>query len=104
MGINGFDADLFDAVGFGDIEWIQQSIDHVGIDGKPININAQLLNGETLLMLASWYGHIEIVRFLLIRGADPTIRDNQDRTALMKAQARGHTEVMRLLIQSGIKS
>ena len=104
MGINGFDADLFDAVEFGDVEWAQQSIGGVGVDGKPININAQDSNGETILMLASRYGHIEIVHFLLARGADPTIRDNQDQTALMKAKARGHNKVIESLIQSGAKS
>lgn len=104
MGINGFDADLFDAVEFGDIDWVQQSIGAVGVDGKPINTNAQDMSGATILMIASSYNHIEIVRFLLNKDADPNIKDNQGQTALAKARVRGHTEIMRLLIESGAES
>lgn len=100
MGINGFDADLFDAVEFGDFEWTQQSMDSVGVDGIPININAQDTNGETILMLASKYGHIEIVRFLLDRGADTNIMDNQGQTALMKAKTKENSQIIQLLTQS----
>jgi hypothetical protein len=100
MGINGFDADLFDAAEFGDIAWVQRSVGSVGLDGKPIDINAQDERGVTILMIASRQGWIEIVRFLLVNGASPSLKDNQGQTALMKAQANGWTEIVDLLKRS----
>jgi ankyrin repeat protein len=99
MVFDSFDADLFDAVEFGDFEWIQESINSVNTDGKLVNINVQDTNGKTLLMLASGYNHIEIVRFLLEKGADTTIRDNHGQTAFMEAIANGHSQVIELLKQ-----
>jgi hypothetical protein len=54
MGINGFDADLFDAVEFDDLNWIKQSLGSTGVDGQPIDTDAQNSRGETILMLASF--------------------------------------------------
>lgn len=99
MELNGFDADLFDAVEFGDLEWVKRSINRMEISGKPININAQDRNGETILIMASKYSHVEIVHFLLTQGADPTIKDNQGQTALMTAKTQGKKDVIELLIQ-----
>lgn len=97
MGIDGFDADLFDAAEFGDIDWVQRFIGGEGVDGKLIDIDAQDGRGETILMIASTYGWVEIVRFLLENGADPSLRDSQGQTALMKAQTQEWMEIVDLL-------
>jgi ankyrin repeat protein len=104
MGINGFDADLFDAVEFGDLDWIKQSLGSTGVDGQPIDIDAQNSRGETILMLASSYGYIEIVHFLLSHNSDPNRRDSQDETALVKAHIRNHVDVVKLLMEYGANS
>ena len=33
-----------------------------------------------MLHVAAWRGHADVVRFLLARGASPTVRDAYDRT------------------------
>lgn len=103
MGIDGFDADLFDAAEFGDVDWIRSAVGSVGVDGKPIDIDAQNSRGETILMLASQYGHTEIVRFLLAQEATSDLKDYQGQTALDRAKAWEHTDVIRLLTEYGAK-
>lgn len=102
MEFDGFDADLFDAVEFGDFEWIQQSIN--SLNRTPIDINAQDINGETVLMLAIRYNHIEIVRFLLEKGADTAIKDNKGQTAFMKAKTNKYNHLIELFAQWGVES
>jgi uncharacterized protein len=61
-------------------------------------VNARNEFGETALMLASIQGHLDIVRSLLIGGAD----SNQPGwTPLMYAAANGHINIARLLISYG---
>jgi ankyrin repeat protein len=58
--------------------------------------------GKTALMWASEFGHTEVVRLLLEKGA---LLDEKDErrgwTALMQASYKGHTEVVRLLLDKG---
>ncbi|WP_420629919.1 ankyrin repeat domain-containing protein [Candidatus Leptofilum sp.] len=97
MGIGDADPDLFDAAEFGDLDWVERSIGSLGLNGKPVNINAQDNGGKTILMIATRYNHIDVVRFLLEKGADPNIRDKRGHTALIEAQAGGHKELIELL-------
>ncbi len=46
-----------------------------------IDIDARAKDGSTALHAASAYGTLEVLRFLLERGASAEIRDNQGRTA-----------------------
>jgi ankyrin repeat protein len=101
MGINGYDADLFDAAEFGDIEYAKLLLGHPGCDGKPIDVNAQDTEGTTILMLASYYGHEDMVRLILEHGADPNLKDSKGRTALMRAGSSNHTNVVGLLRNAG---
>jgi ankyrin repeat protein len=48
-------------------------------------------------MLASEYGHTEIVKLLLKYGADIYFRNN----SLLIASSRGHTEIVKLLLYNG---
>jgi ankyrin repeat protein len=50
-----------------------------------------------LLRAASAMGHVELVQFLLERGADPKLAGPQGFTALKFAEARGHADVVKLL-------
>ncbi|WMX13173.1 ankyrin repeat domain-containing protein [Aureispira sp. CCB-E] len=54
-----YDADIFDAVEFGDLESVKMYW------SKEMNIDWQDSNGINLIMLASRYNHKEIVKHLL---------------------------------------
>lgn len=48
-------------------------------------VDARNIDGYTALMMASYYGHQNIVTALLNKGADRCLRDNKGNTALMGA-------------------
>ena len=54
-------------------------------------------------MLASFYGHTEIVRILLNKGVDVNIKSNDGKTALQYASAQDNTEIVDLLRQAEAK-
>ncbi len=96
MAVDGLDADLFDAVEFGD-----RDLADVLLNSADVNVDAQDLSGNTILMLASYYGHLELVQLILSRGAAPNLQDKQGRTALQRARDLGHLEVVELLKKAG---
>jgi len=51
----------------------------------------------TALHRAAEFGKVDLVKYLLERGADRTIRDTKGKTALYWAEHRGHTEIIELL-------
>jgi len=58
--------------------------------------------GKTLLMIAIEYGHLEIVRELLDRGADVNaVRTNTGATPLFFASLYGHLDIVRELLDRG---
>ena len=61
------------------------------------DVNAHSNNGMTPLMAASSVGRPAIVEVLLEQGADPTVRDKKDRTALEIAIQREHKSVVKIL-------
>jgi ankyrin repeat protein len=67
---------------------------------------AQWLNstdheGETALMEAAEEGRLEVVRWLLSRGARVDWQDTEGETALMEAVEAGHLPVAELLLSYG---
>jgi len=66
--------------------------------------NIQKGNSSTSLMMALAYGHPEIAKELLKRGADPSIRNKIGWTAMMFAARYGHLDIIKELLQKkGIK-
>ncbi|KAJ1396008.1 ankyrin repeat-containing domain protein, partial [Ochromonadaceae sp. CCMP2298] len=57
--------------------------------------------GRTALHIASHFGHPEVVRLLLEKGADAEAKDTAGRTAMHYASVTGHLEVVRLLLEKG---
>jgi ankyrin repeat protein len=57
--------------------------------------------GFTALMIASQFGHIEVVKLLLERGAKLDLQVPSGPTALIIASAQGNTDVVKLLLESG---
>jgi ankyrin repeat protein len=53
------------------------------------------------LTWASWWGHTEVVRLLLERGADVNRPDYRGDTALMLASAMGREEIAREVLRAG---
>lgn len=70
---------FFTAARTGNLEVINEFLKY----GFPVNIKNHA--GFTPLMMASYYGHQEIVTTLLAKGADRCARDNKGNTALMGA-------------------
>ena len=48
---------------------------------------------QTPINMAAYNGHLEVVQFLLGKGADCTIENQRGRTPLATAQKQGHAEV-----------
>jgi len=73
------DERLFRAARHGDVAGIAEALDSdtgTGVDA------AAPVDGKTALFRAAVFGHAAAVRVLLARGADPTKRGNDGRTAL----------------------
>ncbi|XP_078070446.1 KN motif and ankyrin repeat domain-containing protein 1a isoform X2 [Mustelus asterias] len=54
--------------------------------------------GQTALMLAVSHGRMDMVKALLLCGADVNIQDDEGSTALMCASEHGHVEIVKLLL------
>jgi len=67
--------------------------------GVPPNLRND--NGDSLLMLASYHGHVDAVRTLLERGADPDLRNNNGQTPLAGAAFKGFEGVVQTLLAHG---
>jgi ankyrin repeat protein len=78
----------------GNIELVRALIDNYGVD-------TQDYDGRTALLMASMYGHIDIVELLLKSGANINKKDGNGYTALYWATARGFKNIIRLLLKSG---
>ncbi|CAI8009364.1 Serine/threonine-protein phosphatase 6 regulatory ankyrin repeat subunit B, partial [Geodia barretti] len=64
--------ELHDAAERGDVEAVQRLL------STSVNINSRTEDeGHTALLLASWKGHVEVVRLLLKAGAAVFIPDNE---------------------------
>ena len=63
----------------------------------PDLINEPNHDGKTALMYASEYGGTEMVQSLLNAGADPSIKDKENKTAVLLAKEWKHKEIIKLL-------
>ncbi|XP_048795758.1 ankyrin repeat domain-containing protein 29 isoform X2 [Lagopus muta] len=57
--------------------------------------------GTTALMVASYYGHIDCVRELVLQGADINLQRESGATALFFAAQQGHNDVVKFLFEFG---
>ncbi len=67
-------------------------------------IDAESPNGTTPLMMAAQYGSADAVRLLLAEGADPTLRNQRNFSALDFAHLSERPEVMNLIATAQRKS
>ncbi len=66
------------------------------------NINAQAANSDTPWLLAGALGRAEILRLMMPKRPDLTLRNRFGGTALIPACERGHVEAVKVLLTSGI--
>jgi hypothetical protein len=59
-------------------------------------------DGASLLVHAAQKGHIQVVQFLLDRGADPSVQDRRGRLPMVMAAHSGQLEVVRILREKGV--
>ncbi len=68
----------------------------------PLSLGADIeLGASTPLMEASQEGHVNIVKFLMDKGALINAETNTGDTALTYACANGHTHIADILLQCG---
>ncbi|WP_413032195.1 ankyrin repeat domain-containing protein [Mycolicibacterium litorale] len=86
---------LFDMARSGDARTLAAYLDA----GVPVDLtNAK---GDTLVMLAAYHGHPEVVRVLATRGADVDRANDRGQTPLAGAVFKGEDEVVRALLEAG---
>jgi hypothetical protein len=70
---------------------------------EKININYKLKNGNSALRYAVHNGNLELVNFLISKGADINIQDNYGWTPLMLASFKFHDKIVEILIKNNAK-
>nr|XP_034977273.1 ankyrin-3-like [Zootoca vivipara] len=85
---------VFDSVAKGNLSYLEKIL-------KENDINAVNSEDETLLHIAAAHGHIEIIDYLIGKGAKLEVKDKKGRTPLHRAAERGHGEAVKMLLQSG---
>jgi uncharacterized protein len=83
---------LFDWARSGDAAMLAAYLDA----GVPVNLTNT--NGDTLVMLAAYYGHESTVAALIVRGADVNRHNNRGQTPLAGAVFKNETVIMELLV------
>lgn len=85
---------LFDWARSGDAAMLAAYVDA----GVPVNLTNT--NGDTLVMLASYYGHDQAVAALIARGADVDRHNNRGQTPLAGAVFKDDTTIIELLLSA----
>jgi ankyrin repeat protein len=83
---------IFDMARRGDAATLAAYLDA----GAPVNLTNT--NGDTLVMLAAYYGHESTVAALIARGADVNRHNNRGQTPLAGAVFKNETTIMELLL------
>ena len=91
-----FAEEIFDAARNGEVEKIRQLLDN---DKNLLNSKDQ--SGKTPLHFASQYGHFDMVKILIERGAEVNVENNNGETPLHYASAYGQENVAEFLISNG---
>ena len=88
-------ARVFDLARDGDTDTLAAYVDA----GVPVNLTND--KGDSLLMLAAYYGRTATVRALLERGADPNRINDRGQSPLAGAVFKDEEEMVRLLPEAG---
>ncbi|PJE97521.1 hypothetical protein CUT44_12665 [Streptomyces carminius] len=88
-------ARVFDLARDGDTDTLAAYVDA----GVPVNLTND--KGDSLLMLAAYYGRTPTVRALLERGADPNRINDRGQSPLSGAVFKDGAEMVRMLLAAG---
>lgn len=98
--------DLQTAAQWGDLNGVKQAIKA----GADINAKGELEDfqeysfSKNALVWAAVMGHLDVVKYLVERGANIEARDDYGQTALFAAAKRGHADVVQYLLSKGAKA
>ena len=70
---------------------------------RSIDINTTNDAGETALLIASFYGNLGLVVWLLANGADPDVLDRKNKSALFHAISKNHVDTVAALLNKGAR-
>lgn len=84
--------DIFDATAVGRTTVVAEWLDR-----DPALLEAQSGDGFSPLGLAAFFGHSEIVKLLLARGADPKRQSKTGASPIGLAAMKGHHDILKLL-------
>jgi ankyrin repeat protein len=59
-------------------------------------------DAQSPLFIASWYGHCDVVNYLLSSGANINLRDDNGQSPLFAASMHGLCDVVKCLLSSGV--
>lgn len=90
-----FAARVFDAARQGDADQLAGWLDQ----GLPVDLTNH--RGDTLVMLASYHGHLEATRVLLAHDADVERHNDDGHSPLAGAAFKGHLAMLELLLEHG---
>jgi len=76
----------------GELESVRKEIENKGID-----VN-QEVDGRPLILYAADYGQVNIINYLLSKGANPNAKDKHGISTLLAAIWEGHTDCVKLLL------
>jgi len=86
---------LFEAARSGQIDILEQALSR----GLPANLTND--KGDTLLMLASYHGHVALASLLVKHGADPNRLNDRGQSILAGAVFKNEPEVISILLDAG---
>ena len=86
---------MFDLARAGETAALTEYVDQ----GAPVNMTDA--DGNTLLMMAAYYGHAELVTDLAERGADVDALNDRGQSPMAGAVFKGYDEVVRALVKAG---
>lgn len=86
---------MYDAARVGDVAIFQQALPA----GLPPNLTNE--KGDTLLMLAAYHGHAEVVKLLIQHGGDPNRVNDRGQSPLAGAVFKKEDDVIEALLEGG---
>ncbi|EMC93923.1 hypothetical protein BAUCODRAFT_36379 [Baudoinia panamericana UAMH 10762] len=67
--------------------------------GIPVNLTNH--KGDTLLMLASYHGHLDTVEMLLQKGADANVLNERGQSPVAGAVFKGYDDIVKKMVEAG---